>query len=70
MSTFLNLSKNTVSATDTSKNISTATSATKTMFEQFLLKEDSGFLLLETGSKIILEQSIPAINTWANTTKT
>jgi len=32
----------------------------------FLLKEDNGYILLETGDKIILEQSNPTTAVWSN----
>lgn len=43
----------------------TWTNLTKHLALAFLLKEDGFFLLLETGDKIILEQS----NAWTNQTK-
>ena len=40
-----------------SKSSTTLGVNTKTQINDFLLKEDSGYLLQETGDKIILEQS-------------
>ena len=43
----------------------TWTNLTKNLADAFLLKEDGSYLLLETGDKIILEQS----GSWSNQTK-
>ena len=58
-----------MSWTNTNKNSASWGNSSKTLFQEFLLKEDGGYLLLETGDKIILEQSIPSIPTWTNASK-
>ena len=44
--------------TNQSKNTATLTNWAKNLVNQFLLLENSGYILLETGFKIILDQSI------------
>lgn len=39
------------------KNLATFANAVKHFLLEYLLKEDGGFLLLETGDKIVLDQS-------------
>ena len=55
--------------TNLSKNIAAYTNMAKTLTYDFLLKEDGGYLLLETGDKIILEQSTGSAPTYTNMTK-
>lgn len=52
--------------TNATKNVATFTNQVKhTVSNFFLLKQDSFYLLLETGGKIILQDSYP----WTNQTK-
>jgi hypothetical protein len=69
MSTFLNISKNSATATNLTKNVSTVSNVAKTLVDQFLLKEDGFYLLLETGGKIILEQSTASSMSFTNLAK-
>lgn len=56
--------------TNTTKNTSTATNTTKTVIvnPSFLKKQDGGFLLLQNGYKIILSQS-GGYPSWSNNAK-
>lgn len=64
-----NTTKHTSSFSKQSKNSSTFSNMARSLVNQFLLKEDGGYLLLETGDKIILEQSILSPYPWTNLTK-
>lgn len=57
MSTFTAQTKNSASWSGQTKSAGSGVS-------DFLLKEDGGYLLLETGDKIILEQSSGGPITW------
>lgn len=60
MSTFT--SQNKSSTTWSAENISSGTIS-------YLLKEDDGYLLLESGDKIILEQSSGGVISWTSQNK-
>lgn len=60
MATFTTQTKHTSSYAIQSKNTSSYSRQTRSLVNQFILKEDGGYLLLETGGKIILEQSVPS----------
>lgn len=59
-SSFSTSSKHTSTFSKLSKNISSFINQSKDLINQFLLKEDGAYILLETGGKLILEQSIPS----------
>ena len=46
-----------MAVTNVAKNSSTITMQSRVLVEDFLLKEDGFYLLLETGDKIILDQT-------------
>lgn len=54
-----NATKNSTTFSNIAKNAATFANAVKHILVNFLLKEDSSYLLLETGDKIILEDSSP-----------
>lgn len=56
--TWSNQTKNTASYSNQSKNTATWTFSTRTLVDDYLLKEDGSYLLLENGDQIILEQSV------------
>lgn len=58
--TYTNQTKNTSSYSNTTKHSSSYTNVPRPFIESFLLLENGGYMLLETGDKIILEQSIPS----------
>lgn len=60
-----NTVKNSTTFTNLAKNTATFVNAVKHILVNFLLKEDSSYLLLETGDRIILEDSSP----WSYQTK-
>lgn len=65
-----NQTKNTATYTDRTKNSSTYTNQSKSVSGyDYLLKEDNGFLLQETGDKIILDQSSTSSTSWTNQSK-
>lgn len=43
--------------------------SSKSLMDSFILLENGGYMLLESGFKIILEQSIPSAPTWTKLTK-
>lgn len=70
MSTFLNLSKNSATAVNQSKNVASFSKLSKTAgLNSFLLMEDGFCILLETLDKIILEQSNPVGISYSNLAK-
>lgn len=69
MTTWTPTSKNTSNYSNTSKNSSSFSNVSKTLFNQFLLLENGGYILLEDGNRIILEQSVLSGDTWAYPTK-
>ncbi len=69
MTTWNNEAKNSSVYGNLSKNVSSFVNMAKTFFEQFLLKQDGGHLLLQSGGRIILEQSVPVTDTWSNQSK-
>ena len=58
MAIFVNQARNSASWANISKNIAAWSNQARTAVQDFLLKEDGGYLLLENGDKIILEQSV------------
>lgn len=60
MTTWTIQSKNTSTYSNQTKHSSTYTNSSKPVLNQFLLKEDGYYLLLENGGKIILEQNVPS----------
>lgn len=69
MTTWTPQTKNTTTWAGISKNVASFSNIAKTLVHDFLLKEDGGYLLLETGDKIILEQSTGTGVTWSNQSK-
>lgn len=73
---YVNQSKNTSSWTDASKNTATWSDQSKAGDNSYLLKEDSFYLLLETGDKIVLSygstdftDQTKNTSSWTNTSK-
>ena len=56
--------------TQNSKNSTSWSDDSETVFDEFLLQENSDDLLQEGGDKIILDQSTPSGDSWTNITKT
>jgi hypothetical protein len=59
MTNWNNGSKSSASWSTISQNVASWANMAKATVNEFLLLENGGYLLLETGDRIILEQSIP-----------
>lgn len=61
--------KSSISVTGPNRSSATWVSANRTLVNLYLLLENASFILLETGDKIILDQSVATPAAWSGPTK-